>query len=183
MSAESLVELRSSDDSSSFHIFGAEGKTYDFRPHATAREIFKAELMKPSLGNVIEGVSSSMSNANFSKKSQPNPKAAVVAPPKKGKGTNSGIPNKPKNKSKEKYSSKDSSIGTKKSLTINTSTSNLNQQREDTRVKQRSTSRHSASPQINQGGSSSSSQEDKPPSLDRETARHTSKDTIMTSNL
>lgn len=147
MSTESLVELRSSDDSSSFHIFGAEGKTYDFRPHATAREIFKAELMKPSLGNVNEGVSSSMSNANFTKRTQPKTKAA--APPKKDKGTNSGIPSKPKSKSKEKYSSKDSGPASKKGLTINTSNTNLNQQREETRANQRSSSRHSTSPQIN----------------------------------
>jgi hypothetical protein len=51
-------------------------KTYDFRPHATAREIFKMEILKPSIGSGAEGpsgkpVSSSVFNTYGNRKSQP----------------------------------------------------------------------------------------------------------------
>lgn len=51
-------------------------KTYDFRPHATAREMFKMEILKPSIGSSTEGpsglpVSSSVNNPYGNRKSQP----------------------------------------------------------------------------------------------------------------
>ncbi len=51
-------------------------KTYDFRPHATAREMFKKEILKPSLGSGAEGpsgvpVSSSVNNVFVNRKSNP----------------------------------------------------------------------------------------------------------------
>jgi hypothetical protein len=53
VSTESLVELRSSDESSSY-VLGGEVRAYDFKPHATAREMFKKEILKPSLGSGTE---------------------------------------------------------------------------------------------------------------------------------
>jgi hypothetical protein len=52
ISTESLVELRSSDES--LNLMGGDFKTYDFRPHATARDMFKKEILKPSLGSGSE---------------------------------------------------------------------------------------------------------------------------------
>ena len=74
MSTESLVELRSSDES--LNLMGGDFKTYDFRPHATARDIFKKEILKPSIGSGSESggqpVSSSVSNVYMmNRKSQP----------------------------------------------------------------------------------------------------------------
>jgi hypothetical protein len=55
---------------------GGDFKTYDFRPHATARDIFKKEILKPSIGSGSESggqpVSSSVSNVYMmNRKSQP----------------------------------------------------------------------------------------------------------------
>jgi hypothetical protein len=73
ISTESLVELRSSDES--LYVLGEDVKTYDFRPHATARDMFKKEILKPSLGSGSEAggppVSSSVSNVYLNRKSQP----------------------------------------------------------------------------------------------------------------
>ena len=74
VSTESLVELRSSDES--MNLMGGDFRTYDFRPHATAREIFKKEILKPSIGSGSEfgaqPVSSSVSNVHMiNRKSQP----------------------------------------------------------------------------------------------------------------
>jgi len=74
LSTESLVELRSSDESSASYILGGDVKAYDFKPHATAREMFKKEILKPSLGSGTESggqVSSSVSNVYINRKSQP----------------------------------------------------------------------------------------------------------------
>lgn len=71
ISTESLVELRSSDES--LYLLGENVKTYDFRPHATARELFKQEILKPSIGSGSEAgyppVSSSVSNVYMNRKS------------------------------------------------------------------------------------------------------------------
>lgn len=40
--------MRSSDES--LYVLGGDLKTYDFKPHATARDIFRNEIMKPSIG-------------------------------------------------------------------------------------------------------------------------------------
>ena len=74
ISTESLVELRSSDESSSLYVFGGGNvKNYDFHPHATAKDILKKEILKPSLGSVVDGpqVSSSVGNAFMNRKSNP----------------------------------------------------------------------------------------------------------------
>jgi hypothetical protein len=67
------VELRSSDES--LYILGGDVKAYDFKPHATARDMFKKEILKPSIGSGTENgalpVSSSVSNVYMNRKSQP----------------------------------------------------------------------------------------------------------------
>ena len=68
-------------------------------------------------------------------------------------------------------------------MIINTGISTGSSHPKISSVDQPCLSRESSSPPHNGGKISGDSSDEKPPSIDRETARHTSKDTIMTNNL